>query len=62
MKINCLSCGHTLELADAYSDYSGPFKCFVCRTFLEIKTRDGKVKSIRLPTPPPHPQALEASQ
>jgi len=48
MKINCLSCGHMLELDEAYSDYAGPVRCFICRSFLDIRTKDGKVRSIRV--------------
>jgi DNA-directed RNA polymerase subunit N (RpoN/RPB10) len=45
MKINCLSCGHKVELDDAYDDYAGQVKCFACGAILEIKTAEGKLKS-----------------
>jgi hypothetical protein len=46
MKINCLACGHKVELDDAYDDFEGQVKC-LCRTMLEIRTEDGKLKNIR---------------
>ncbi|MFZ2446989.1 MAG: hypothetical protein WAW37_11580 [Syntrophobacteraceae bacterium] len=49
MKINCLSCGHRLELDDdAYSDYEGQAKCYTCSQLLEIKTTEGKLSTVRL--------------
>jgi DNA-directed RNA polymerase subunit N (RpoN/RPB10) len=48
MKINCVSCGHTIYLDDAYDDFEGPVKCYVCGGLLQIKTEEGKLKSIRL--------------
>jgi ribosomal protein S27E len=38
MKINCLSCGHKVDLGDAYEEYEGQVKCFACTAILEIKT------------------------
>ena len=46
MRINCLSCGHKLDLGDAYDDYAGQVKCMVCGVILEIKTEEGNVKSV----------------
>jgi hypothetical protein len=48
MKINCISCGHTLELDDAYDDFGGLVKCYVCGGLLEIKTAEGKIQSVNL--------------
>ncbi len=49
MKINCLSCGFKVELDDeAYSDYEGLAKCFTCSRLMEIRTSDGKLKSVQL--------------
>ena len=49
MEINCLSCGFKLDLDDeAYSDYEGLAKCYVCSGLLEIRIADGKVKSVQL--------------
>ena len=47
MKINCLSCGHTVVLDDAYDNYEGQVKCFACSAILEIKTEEGNVKSVQ---------------
>ena len=56
MKINCISCGHTLDLRDAYDDYEGKVRCFICGAMLTIHTCDGQVKSVDLPSSP-HPAA-----
>ena len=50
MKINCLCCGHKVDLDDVYDDYEGPVKC-LCGTMLEIKTEDGQLKMVRLAPP-----------
>jgi transcription elongation factor Elf1 len=46
MKINCISCGHKVDLDDAYDDYEGQVKCFACGTLLEIRTEQGNIKSV----------------
>jgi DNA-directed RNA polymerase subunit N (RpoN/RPB10) len=48
MKINCISCGHKVDLGDAYEDYEGPVKCYVCGALLAIKTEEGSLKSMGL--------------
>ncbi len=48
MKVNCLSCGHSLDLRDAYDDYEGQVRCFICASLLAIRTQDGRVKSVAL--------------
>ena len=48
MKVNCLSCGHSLDLGDAYDDYEGQVRCFICASLLAIRTQDGRVKSVEL--------------
>jgi hypothetical protein len=48
MEINCVSCGHRVELGDAYDDYEGQVKCWVCGASLVIKTDAGAVRSMRL--------------
>lgn len=48
MKINCLSCGHKVEVDDAYDDYAGQIKCYACNAILEIKSEEGKLKSVKL--------------
>lgn len=47
MKINCLACGHGVELDEAYSDYEGPVKCSTCSALLEIKLAESRVKSVK---------------
>lgn len=49
MKINCIHCGHRIDLDDAYDEYEGQIKCYVCGNLLEIMTKDGKVKKVRTP-------------
>ncbi|MBI3468840.1 MAG: hypothetical protein HY000_38035 [Planctomycetes bacterium] len=44
MKLNCLSCGHHVDLRDAYDDYEGPVRCFVCGALLRIRTVNGQIK------------------
>ena len=48
MKINCLSCGHNVEISEAYDDYTGLIKCFACQSLLEIKTEDGYLRSVQV--------------
>ena len=52
MIINCIACGHTVELADSYDDYEGPVRCWVCGTLLEIKAQDGSLRRMGLFKPP----------
>ena len=46
MKLNCVSCGHAVDLRNSYDDYEGQIKCFVCGTLLSIRTEDGQVRSV----------------
>jgi len=48
MKINCLSCGFGVNLDDLYEEYEGQVKCYVCGNLLEVKTVDGRLKSVHL--------------
>ena len=48
MKVNCLSCGHKVDLGDAYDDYAGPIKCNTCQALLEIKTEEANLRSVAL--------------
>jgi hypothetical protein len=50
MKLNCLSCGHSIDLRDAYDDYEGQVKCFACEALLNIRTADGQVKRTEVAT------------
>jgi hypothetical protein len=47
IKLNCLACGHTLTLGDAYEDFTGEVHCWGCHTLLEIALVDGRLRSIR---------------
>lgn len=51
MKVNCLSCGHGVNLDDAYDEYEGQVKCYVCGKLLEVKTMDGRLKAVHLCLP-----------
>ena len=57
MKINCLSCGHTVDLSDAYDDYKGAIKCYVCSAMLEIQADEGALRSMHLTKDVPSVQA-----
>ncbi|MBI2827944.1 MAG: hypothetical protein HYX77_01570 [Acidobacteria bacterium] len=46
MKIICLSCGHKVDLGDAYDDYAGQIKCATCSAILDIKTEAGGLKAV----------------
>jgi len=48
MKVNCVSCGHKVELDAAYDDYNGQVKCWACNAMLEIRTVEGYLKAVRL--------------
>ncbi len=50
MRINCLTCGHKVELDDAYDDFEGPVKC-LCGAMLEIRTVEGMLKAIKVLEP-----------
>ena len=52
MKINCLSCGHNVDLDSAYDEnYEGAVKCYGCDAMLEIKTEEGSLRGVRLYVP-----------
>jgi hypothetical protein len=59
MRINCLSCGHKVDLDDAYDDYEGPVKCVACRAILEIRTEQGSIKGVKQVNIVQHPSAEE---
>ena len=62
MKINCLCCGHKVDLDDAYDDYEGQVKCYVCSEMLEIKSEEGKLRSVQLLGVVPGPALQEHRQ
>ncbi len=46
MKVNCITCGHELNLDHRiFDDYAGPVKCFSCSRIMEVKTARGIVHS-----------------
>ncbi len=47
MNINCLSCGYKVNLDEAYEDYAGEIKCYVCGGAMEIRIEEARVKSVR---------------
>jgi hypothetical protein len=47
IKLNCLACGHTLDLSDAYEDYDGEIRCWGCHTSLLVSLHEGKLKSLK---------------
>lgn len=49
MKVICISCGHGLPLDEAYDDFGGLIRCYVCGALMEIKMSDGKLQTLRLP-------------
>jgi hypothetical protein len=59
MRINCLSCGFRVELDETYEDYEGQLRCYVCNAIMEIKTKDGKVKSAKLARSVDRPELQE---
>jgi hypothetical protein len=52
MNVNCLSCGHWLDLRDGYDDYTGQIRCFICGCLLAIRSEDGQVKSVEMAANP----------
>ncbi len=48
MKLNCLSCGHSVDLGGDYDDYNGQVKCFVCGALLTVRTEDGRIRNVAL--------------
>jgi len=48
MNVNCLSCGHSLDLREAYDHYRGQIRCFICGALLTLHSEDGQVISVVL--------------
>lgn len=47
MKLECVCCGHELNLDHwVFDDYDGPVKCFYCSRMMEVKTAKGIAYSI----------------
>lgn len=47
MRVNCLSCGHMVDLDETYEDFEGPIRC-LCGAILTIRMEDGRLKEISL--------------
>jgi hypothetical protein len=62
MKVNCLCCGHALDLRDAYDDYEGQIRCFICGSLLTIHTQEGCVKWVEMTRRPREVQACTREQ
>ncbi|HLA85596.1 MAG TPA: hypothetical protein VJL29_12455 [Thermoguttaceae bacterium] len=54
MKLNCVSCGHTVDLHNDYDDYDGQVKCFTCGALLAVRTQEGQVKWVERVVPHHH--------
>ncbi len=59
MKVNCLSCGHNVDLDDVYEDYEGPVKCFACGATLEIKCEQGHLRRVQFARRTAYPHKKE---
>lgn len=56
MKINCISCGHNVDIDDdAYETYTGQIKCFACGAILTVSIEEGHVKAVNFVEAAPHP-------
>lgn len=60
MKINCLSCGFSVDLDETYDDFEGQIKCFTCHAILEIRAESGKLKSVKLISSLTQSQTIES--
>lgn len=47
IRLNCLACGHSMDLGDAYEDYAGEVKCWGCQAVLEVTLQEGKLKAMK---------------
>lgn len=52
MKLNCVSCGHNIDLDDSYCEYQGQVKCYGCNAVLTVKYENGNIKSVELTKTP----------
>jgi len=48
IKLNCISCGHLMELGDAYEDYQGEVRCWGCQALVNVTLHDGKLQAMTL--------------
>ena len=47
IKLNCLACGYSMTLGEAYEDYEGDIRCWGCRVVLEVALSEGRLRSMR---------------
>lgn len=48
MKLNCVGCGHKIDLEDGYDDFSGVIRCYVCGNLNSVTISGGKIRSAAL--------------
>jgi hypothetical protein len=60
MRLNCLSCGHSVDLHRDYDDYEGMVKCYVCGALLTILTDNGNVRRVILTPRAPQDNPAES--
>ena len=59
MKLNCTSCGYKIDLDEAYGDFAGSIKCYICKSILEIRTEDGQIKMVKVAGAAPLPVSAQ---
>jgi hypothetical protein len=59
IKLNCLACGHSMDLGDAYEDYEGEVRCWGCQAVLDVTLSEGKLRRMRLGAARPAPRQTE---
>ena len=47
IKLSCLSCGHSLDLGDAYENYRGAVRCWSCRALLDVTLEEGLLRGMQ---------------
>jgi hypothetical protein len=61
IKVNCLSCGHTLDLGETYEEYEGDFTCWVCQAKLMVHFCRGKLVEMTKAGAPAQPDVFVIS-
>lgn len=46
MIINCMYCGHTISLGEAYESFTGPVRCAVCKNLMMVRIEEGRMSSM----------------
>ena len=62
LRVNCVSCGHSVDLRGAYDDYDGQVKCFACGATLHVRTEGGMVKAVHYVCGKPEAKMTVAQQ